>query len=193
MDDEIPRLTAASQAQRAPDKWEALMQRLSANSAEAGEAYEKLRVRLAIFFERRRCYPPEIDRLVDETLERVERKTEDMRNVGAYALGVARNVALEHQRGRMRLSDAPVTEDCAEPAVREPAVFKEIRAQCLEDCLAALTPRQELVIRRYFIRQKGDPPIPASIRVRKNEIVRRILQPCCRKCFDRKIRNSFAT
>ncbi len=111
----------------------------------AGEEYERLRFRLYTFFSRRRCRFPE--ELVDDTINRVMMKVagENVENKLAYCYGVAKNVYRESLRKeRKHLNIDEVT-----PAAPAPAE-QSFSGECLERCLAELTPESRNLILDYF-------------------------------------------
>jgi DNA-directed RNA polymerase specialized sigma24 family protein len=132
---------------------------LSPEGDSAGEEYERLRFRLSTFFSQRRCGFP--DELADETINRVILKIteENIENKLAYCYGVARNVYLESLRKeRSHLDIDEVT--IAAKVPEEPSFSSE----CLDKCLAELSPESRTLILDYF----------SEVKLAKIELHRRI-------------------
>jgi DNA-directed RNA polymerase specialized sigma24 family protein len=78
------------------ERFTAFLVALDGNADRAAQRYEKLRLRLMIFFTSRHCGFPED--LADEVLDRLARRLSDgeqIDSVEAYSLGIARLVVLE--------------------------------------------------------------------------------------------------
>jgi len=144
--------TAASRA----TAFQNLLVRLDTDRNQAGEKYEKLRRSLIKFFEWNSCFPAED--LVDETLDRVARKldVEEVRNVPALALGIARNVRLEaHKRSArlVQISELPQGANSARELNLENAIQQKIdqgrRAQCVRLCLRRLSAEERKLFLKY--------------------------------------------
>jgi DNA-directed RNA polymerase specialized sigma24 family protein len=118
---------------------------LSPEGDSAGEEYERLRFRLSTFFSQRRCGFP--DELADETINRVILKIteENIENKLAYCYGVARNVyreSLRKERNHLDIDEVTVAAKVPE----EPSFSSE----CLDKCLAELSPESRTLILDYF-------------------------------------------
>jgi DNA-directed RNA polymerase specialized sigma24 family protein len=128
---------------------EAVLRLLDADRERAGACYEAVRRKLVRFFECRGCSHG--DELADETIDRVGRRLAEGELVrhadaGAYFHGVARNVLRESWRPHRRGAPAP-----ARPAAVEAAkALGERRLQCLDGCLAALSPEERQLILWYY-------------------------------------------
>jgi DNA-directed RNA polymerase specialized sigma24 family protein len=132
---------------------------LSPDGGDAGEAYERLRFRLFTFFSQRRCRFPE--ELADETINRVMLKSseEKIENKLAYCYGVARNVyreSLRKERDHLNVDEVVV----AAKAPEEQSFSRE----CLDKCLAELSPESRNLILDYF----------SEVKLAKIELHRRI-------------------
>jgi RNA polymerase sigma factor (sigma-70 family) len=118
-------------------------------------AYEALRRRLVRFFERRGAVDAES--LADVTLDRVgERKARgdvEVDNVTAFAMGVARLVALEH--GRRVQRQAPVPEELPSPRAPSDAGEIERRLAGLEAALAELREDDRALVLAYYASGDG--------------------------------------
>ncbi len=82
-----------------------LLARLNPDREQAGASYEALRLKLSFYFEARQHQASEA--LVDETFNRLARKIligEEIRNIDAFALSIARFVCLEERRESMTVS-----------------------------------------------------------------------------------------
>ena len=132
---------------------------LSPDSASAGEEYERLRFRLCTFFSQRRCQFS--DELADETINRVILKSseEQIENKLAYCYGVARNVfreSLRKEREHLNIDDVTI-------AAKAPAE-QSFSTECLDKCLAELSPESRNLILDYF----------SEVKLAKIELHRRI-------------------
>lgn len=126
-----------------------LIARLHSDPELAAEKYEELRVTLIKFFEWRGAPAPEEG--ADEVLDRLARKCEQdqaIRNLRAYAYGIARLVALEQARSpqaRRHVSlDAIANLEAAAAPAETPLLA------CLESCLADLPIESRALILRYY-------------------------------------------
>lgn len=128
-----------------------LLERLDPDPAAAGERYEELRRALLRFFEWRRIALADL--AADETLDRLGRRLaggETVIDVRAYALGIARLVALEHQRRpetRHVPLDPPAAQRVVAPA--EPP-GDDLRLTCFDGCFGALAPDARQFIVGYY-------------------------------------------
>lgn len=152
--------------------FERLLAALDAERGRAGERYELLRRRLVELFEARGCAAAED--LADEALNRVARKMaegEEVRDVNAYAHGVARLMLMElaraKSRGPLPLEDIapPAAESADEASERERArAEREALLECFERCLGALPQDARSFIVEYYREEKG-----AKIEARKEQ------------------------
>ncbi|MBD0369804.1 MAG: sigma-70 family RNA polymerase sigma factor [Pyrinomonadaceae bacterium] len=118
---------------------------LSPDDARAGEEYERLRFRLYTFFSQRRCRFSE--ELTDETINRVILKIgeEQIENKLAYCYGVARNVfreSLRKEREHLDIDEVAIAASAPEE--------KSFSRECLDKCLAELSPESRSLILDYF-------------------------------------------
>ncbi len=132
---------------------------LNPQSDSAGEEYERLRFRLCTFFSQRRCSFP--DELADETINRVILKSseENIENKLAYCYGVARNVyreSLRKERSHLNIDEVTI-------AAKAPAE-QSFSRECLDKCLAELSPENRTIILDYF----------SEVKLAKIELHRRI-------------------
>lgn len=135
-----------------PEGFEKLLALLDGDRERAGEHYGALRIRLARIFEWRGSSAP--DEHADETLNRLARKLEQgeaVRDVHAFAGGVARLVWLEavkrERRAREVLEQMPQREEgTAEP---------DVRLECFESCLHRLPSDSRSLVVEYYREEKG--------------------------------------
>jgi DNA-directed RNA polymerase specialized sigma24 family protein len=168
-----------------------LLAQLDPDRDQAGIKYENLRRRLVKLFEWRGAFLPED--LADDTLNRVAKSLEtgeEIANLTAYCIGIARNVFLESLRLRRR--EAALQSVPQVPA----AVADETRRECLEHCLRGLS-RQDfhMIIQYYQENKRGRIEarrdlacrigIPLNaLRIRMHRI-RVQLQECVENCLKR--------
>lgn len=112
---------------------------------EAGQEYERLRFRLSTFFSHRNCNFA--DELADETINRVILKIseEEIENKLAYCYGVAKNVyreALRKERYHLDIDEVTI-------AAKAPTE-QSFSHECLDKCLADLSPESRSLILDYF-------------------------------------------
>ncbi|HEX8686323.1 MAG TPA: sigma-70 family RNA polymerase sigma factor [Pyrinomonadaceae bacterium] len=115
----------------------------------AGEGYVRLCYKLQTFFAHRGCRFPE--ELADETINRLVLKAaeEKIENKLAYCYGVAKNVyreSLRKERDHLDLDDVVVA---APPPARQ-----GFTDECLDRCLAELSPESRSMILDYFSEEK---------------------------------------
>ena len=140
-----------------PGHFAALLDRLAANRELAGERYVELSRRLRTLFEYRHC--PNVDELVDETLDRAGRRLLELGNQfegedpARYVFGVAWNVARESFR---RHSPEPLPEgkEIPDPGPDDPEETEELRSACLDRCLRRLVDDDRQVALRYYRGEK---------------------------------------
>jgi DNA-directed RNA polymerase specialized sigma24 family protein len=143
------------------EKFESFLKWLSPDNERAGEMYERLRFRLCTFFSQRRCRFS--DELADETINRVILRIseEKIENKLAYCYGVAKNVfreSLRKERNHLDVDEVVV----AAKSPEEPSFSRE----CLDKCLAELSPESRNLILDYF----------SEIKLAKIELHRRLAE-----------------
>jgi hypothetical protein len=140
------------------DDLERLLLRLDPERTVASKKYEGLRRTVFKFFDWNRSLRAE--ELADDTLNRVaERlKTENIQNVSAYALGVARHVLQEDLKKHRRESsvedipggiDAIVDYVDTEQQIVD-RLDQQIRLACLQECRAKLEPEDSAFVVAYY-------------------------------------------
>ncbi len=122
----------------------------------AGRKYLEIRHNLTRFFEWRGCSFPEDH--ADETINRMAKRVfegEAILNHSGYAMGVARLLLLEINKGRQREQSA-LAEMGAAPDVYVPEDDDESRLTCLRSCLQTLSPDNRELILQYYQGEKGE-------------------------------------
>ena len=123
----------------------------------AGRKYLEIRNNLTRFFAWRGCSFPEDH--ADETINRMAKRVfegEAILNHSGYAMGVARLLLLEINKGRQREQSA-LAEIGAMPDVYVPADDDgETRLNCLRNCLQTLSPDNRDLILQYYQGEKGE-------------------------------------
>lgn len=163
------------------DAFDRLLSVLDPDRDEAGLKYERIRDKLTNLFRWRGCIEPE--GYVDATIDRVARKIGEGADVHArdpylYFHGVALNVLREHWKKTERhgvksldelsASDSPATDPVLERdqhAVREE---RELRLECLDDCVGSL-PRPNLEIVTEYHKETGGTKI-----AHRNDLAKRL-------------------
>ncbi|HEY0007023.1 MAG TPA: hypothetical protein VGB17_19740 [Pyrinomonadaceae bacterium] len=141
------------------EKFASFLAWLSPQGESAGEEYERLRFRLCTFFSQRHCRFS--DELADETINRVILKSseEKIENKLAYCYGVAKNVyreSLRKEREHLNIDEVTVAAKSAEE--------QSFSTDCLDQCLAELSPESRNLILEYF----------SEVKLAKIELHRRI-------------------
>lgn len=140
-------------------RFENLLKRLDPDRAAAGAHYEDLRWQLRKFFEWN-C-ASQADDLVDETLDRTARKLEEeeVRDVVAFAWGVAGNVRLEANRRVAKMvaivdafsEDELTARDTEDMEQRLHAkIDQERKLECLHRCLQQLSDDDRKLFVGYY-------------------------------------------
>jgi len=122
----------------------------------AGRKYLEIRNNLTRFFEWRGCSFPEDH--ADETINRMAKRVfegEAILNHSGYAMGVARLLLLEINKGRQREQSA-LAEIGAAPDLYGPEDDDESRLNCLRSCLQTLSPDNRELILQYYQGEKGE-------------------------------------
>lgn len=141
------------------ESFDRLLSLFDADRERAGEQYEALRAKLVRLFEWRGSLAPEEH--ADETLNRVARKLEEgeaVRDVYAFAGGVARLVWLEAVKRERRAREALEQMPPREEGTAEPDAWLE----CSGSCLDKLSGEARVLVVEYYREEKG-----AKIEARK--------------------------
>jgi DNA-directed RNA polymerase specialized sigma24 family protein len=140
------------------ERFDRLLLLLDPDRISAAERYEEIRTRLIKFFEWRGCSIA--GELADRTFDRVAAKIEqgeEIRNITAYCVGVARLVHLESLREVER--QRQLFDETPEAAVTydfEAAATEFARMAAFEDCFAALMPDQRGQLTTYHTGEKAE-------------------------------------
>lgn len=172
---------------------ERLLAQLDPDPTRAAEGYEALRLALTRFFDWRGASFP--DECADESLNRLARRLDEgaaIADLRGYALGIARLVLLERARSPQRRHDeldehvlaaAPPPADDPQPRLHD----------CLDHCLASLSPDARALILEYYQdqrRQKIDRRVALASRLglsanalrSRAQRLRDRLEACVRGC-----------
>jgi DNA-directed RNA polymerase specialized sigma24 family protein len=125
-----------------------LLLRLGKTPEAGAQEYDAIRRKLVSFFRIRGILPAEA--LADETIDRVARKIDEGGTIDqprAYFYGVARHVALEWEKSRVREQAALGAHPLA---YRDDTTLVEARVACLERCLKALPENSRVLIVDYY-------------------------------------------
>jgi DNA-directed RNA polymerase specialized sigma24 family protein len=130
------------------ESFDALLDWLDPNREQAGQKYEDIRCRLIKIFTCRGCFEPED--LADETINRVTSKLRQIEddftgNRARYFYGVANKVHLEYLR-RKPVQPSPVLSLTSDEVEQE--------FECLERCMAQLTPEKRELVLQYYQEEK---------------------------------------
>jgi RNA polymerase sigma factor (sigma-70 family) len=134
-----------------------LLERLGNDEEQAAKQYEDLRHTLIRSFEWRGAPFPEEH--ADETFDRLARKLDEgveIRNLNDYTYTVARLVWLEALK-RDRKRGAPLDEIEREPMALDTSreiAEKEVRLNCLDNCLDVLPGESRDLIMEYYVDEK---------------------------------------
>jgi DNA-directed RNA polymerase specialized sigma24 family protein len=138
------------------DAFDKLLVAFDADRETAGRKYLEIRNNLTRFFEWRGCSFPEDH--ADETINRMAKRVfegEAILNHSGYAMGVARLLLLEINKGRQREQSA-LAEIGAAPDVYVAEDDDESRLTCLRSCLQTLSPDNRELILQYYQGEKGE-------------------------------------
>lgn len=133
-----------------PEAWEALMRLLGDNLQEAGDNYQRIRLRLIRLFEWRGCEFPE--ELADVTFNRVARRIAEgvvleTQDPYGYFCGVAHHVYREVLRNDTRKKVLLERGDW--PPAISPEEPEDHRLESLRHCLQLLDPEQRDLLLSY--------------------------------------------
>jgi len=179
-----------------------LLERLGGDEDEAAQNYEDLRHTLIRSFEWRGAPFPEEH--ADETFNRLARKLDEgveIRNVSEYAYSVARLVWLEALKGDHK-RNTPLDEIQHEPVAIDTLsekAEKEVRLNCLDDCLDALPPDSRDLIMEYYVDEKRGRidrrrDLAQRLGLRRDALANRSqrlrdkLEQCVTRCLKKKLR-----
>ena len=138
------------------DAFDRLLVALGGDRDSAAQKYLEIRSNLVRFFEWRGCSFPEDH--ADETINRIAKRVaegEEILNYSGYAVGVARLLLLEINKGRQREQLALAEIGQASEAYEEKD-DGEHRLVCLRSCLETLTTDNRALILQYYQGEKGE-------------------------------------
>jgi DNA-directed RNA polymerase specialized sigma24 family protein len=138
------------------DAFDRLLTALGGDRDSAAEKYLEIRSKLVRFFEWRGCSFPEDH--ADETINRIAKRVvegEEILNYSGYAIGVARLLLLEINKGRQREQLALAEIGTTSEVYQEPD-DGEARLTCLRTCLQTLTTDNRELILEYYQGEKGE-------------------------------------
>jgi DNA-directed RNA polymerase specialized sigma24 family protein len=135
-----------------------LLDRLDAAGQSGAVGYESLRRRLVAFFRLR--VPERAEELADVTLERLARRLHDgtvIEHVAAFALGIARHVAMETKARlqRERLAGEEFARSQVDLAPDETEPVNDPATVALGRCLQELAPGEATFILAYYAEDGG--------------------------------------
>ena len=178
------------------DAFDKLLVAFGGDRESGGRKYLEIRNNLTRFFEWRGCAFPEDH--ADETINRIAKRVgegEEIANHAGYAMGVARMLLLEINKGRQREQSA-LAEIGATPDVYDPETDDESRLNCLRNCLQTLSPDNRELILQYYQGEKGEKienrkklldrlGIPVNTLRMRALRLREKLQSCVEECLAR--------
>ncbi len=128
-----------------PQAFDSLLGWLDQDREQAGEKYEKIRLRLIKIFTCRGC--AEADDLADETINRVTAKVAELiskytGDPALYFYGVAQKVHLEYVRTKPVMHELPQTSRARDLKDLEATDELEQEYACLERCMQELTEQE---------------------------------------------------
>ena len=138
------------------EAFDRLLVALGGDRDSAAQKYLEIRINLVRFFEWRGCSFPEDH--ADETINRIAKRVaegEEILNYSGYAVGVARLLLLEINKGRQREQLALAEIGQASEAYEEKD-DGEHRLVCLRSCLETLTTDNRALILQYYQGEKGE-------------------------------------
>jgi len=143
------------------ESFELLLEWLGPDREQAGQTYEKIRLRLIKIFACRGCN--EADELADETINRVTAKLNDIGQTysgdpALYFYGVAQKVHLEYLRNRPQLREFPLEFKASGQGKLAPAPYStddiEREYECLEKCMERLPRQSRQLVLEYYQDEK---------------------------------------
>jgi DNA-directed RNA polymerase specialized sigma24 family protein len=138
------------------EAFDKLLVALGGDRDSAAQKYLEIRTNLTRFFEWRGCLFPEDH--ADETINRIAKRVaegEEILNYQGYAMGVARLLLLEINKGRQR-EQVALAEIGTSPDVYEEPDHGEERLTCLRSCLQTLSTDNRDLIIEYYQGEKGE-------------------------------------
>jgi DNA-directed RNA polymerase specialized sigma24 family protein len=139
-----------------PSSLHALLDALQTSNADAGSAYEQLRVKLERFFRWNGCRVAEVlaDQAMDRLAGRLAADPSVITDPARFALGIARMMVYEDRIRESRETKAHA--GFASETPHAPDDAEQARAEALDRCLNALPPRSRRLIDRYYTGDAGE-------------------------------------
>lgn len=186
-----------------PNAFRRLLEWLDEGLDSGGQKYLEMRQRLVAYFDRKNCLSP--DELADDTLNRVSRRLEEegaikSESPAKYCYIVARFVFMEYLRGAEK-KNVSIDEQLLQssvnnfilPARDDEKEIKEVRLNCLEQCMGKLEPaNRDIIIRYYFgeerVKIENRRTLAANLGITMNALtiracrIRDKLEACVAKC-----------
>lgn len=198
------------------EAFDKLLESLDTDRHAAAEKYERIRQRLANFFEYRGCSSP--DDYADITINCAAKKLNEGSRIYSsdplsFFIGIARNILLEYwelsSRRAASLDHLPDVEhprvDVIETMDREEKLSRsEAELECLQECLEQTDNQNRELIVGYYVGEKGQKIrnrkqlateldiAPAVLRLRAFRL-RAKLEDCVKNCFRALKQNHFYT
>jgi len=139
------------------EAFDRLLVALGGDRDSAAQKYLEIRTNLMRFFEWRGCSFPEDH--ADETINRIAKRVaegEEILNYSGYAMGVARLLLLEINKGRQREQQALAEIGTSSEVYEEEPDESETRLVCLRSCLKTLSADNRELILEYYQGEKGE-------------------------------------
>ena len=189
------------------EAFDKLLDSLDCDRHAAGQKYERIRQRLANFFEYRGCSSP--DDYADITINCAAKKLDTGSQIYSsdplsFFIGIARNILLEYwEEAPKRAASLDQLTDVEHPRVDAIEIIQrdedlkrsEAELECLEECLEKTDHQNRELIVGYYIGDKGQKIknrkqlateldlAPAALRLRAFR-VRAKLEECVKSCFE---------
>jgi DNA-directed RNA polymerase specialized sigma24 family protein len=134
-----------------------LLDLLDPDEHQAAMEYRKLHERLTRFFEWNNVEDPTA--LADEAIDRLGKRAAEadlkggVRDVSAFALGVARHILQEEARRRQKMADISRHWKLQEPTLSSEAEEME---DALQHCLAKMQPERRKLLETYYVYSGGE-------------------------------------
>ena len=189
------------------EAFDKLLESLDSDRQAAAEKYERIRQRLANFFEYRGCSSP--DDYADITINCAAKKLDEGSRIYSsdplsFFLGIARNILLEYwELAPKRAASLDDLSEVEHPRVnaidtiqhQEDLSRSEAELECLEECLQQSGLQDRDLIIGYYIGEKGEKIrnrkrlaseldiAPTTLRLRAFRL-RAKLEGCVKNCFE---------
>jgi len=183
-----------------PESFDEILAWLNPDREVAGTIYVQLRHDLTKIFSWNRCADP--DGLTDEAFDRVAKKVHHLRQTfegdpRLFFYGVARNLIKENPKKVKTQVSLEGTDLPANPRNERERETENIREECLNSCLQALSDERRELILAYYAKEKQAKidhrtemarrlgTSVETLRVRAHRI-RITLEECIERCLNRK-------